>query len=314
MDDAILATNSLRDQGVEAELLHARFAICDRLEREKALQAYFGRSGQDRAGKVLVATQVVEQSLDLDFDVMVSDLAPIGSLIQRAGRLWRHMDIRPCHIRPVPGPILHVLSPDPDHVSCRSWVHKVLRKGAWVYPQAELWRSARVLFDEGEICAPDRLRHLIEAVHGMLAPPVPEALEDAQFQQEGKDILDKQLARNCLLNPFLPFNQVKMFKIWDDEQFPTRLGVPQVTLALAVDRDGTLHPYSDEGWAMSEVQVSRVKFGDPQDFDQSDPRIQSIKVDWPKGRQEHVLIAPLGHEGQIREGLIYDKDRGAIWE
>ncbi|MFC3119558.1 CRISPR-associated helicase Cas3' [Jhaorihella thermophila] len=102
------------------------FAICDRLDKERALQAVFGKSGQGRAGRVLVATQVAEQSLDLDFDVMVSDLAPIGALIQRAGRLWRHMDARPAPTRPVPEPVLHVLSPDPDRVDNARWLHQVL--------------------------------------------------------------------------------------------------------------------------------------------------------------------------------------------
>ncbi|MFT3688413.1 hypothetical protein [Paenirhodobacter sp.] len=95
VDDAIAAVDLLRAWGVKASLLHARFALCDRKRIEAAELARFGRNGEGRAGRVLVATQVVESSLDLDFDVMVPDLAPMAALIQRAGRLWRHMAERP---------------------------------------------------------------------------------------------------------------------------------------------------------------------------------------------------------------------------
>lgn len=58
---------------------------------EDVLNRFGKRSGSEqRTGQVLIATQVVEQSLDLDFDMMISDLAPMDLLIQRAGRLQRH--------------------------------------------------------------------------------------------------------------------------------------------------------------------------------------------------------------------------------
>lgn len=80
---------------VKCTLLHARFPYDERQERENEIEYRYGSQGEktDRPFKgIVVSTQIVEQSLDLDFDVMVSDLAPIDLLLQRAGRLHRHTD------------------------------------------------------------------------------------------------------------------------------------------------------------------------------------------------------------------------------
>ena len=92
VDDVLDAHSALQERGLNVDIFHARFALADRLRIEQRIVKTFGKDSKagDRAGKVLVATQVVEQSLDLDFDAMVSDLAPIDLLVQRAGRLWRH--------------------------------------------------------------------------------------------------------------------------------------------------------------------------------------------------------------------------------
>jgi len=81
----------------EAELLlfHARFPADERGAQERAVLERFGREARRPKRALLIATQVVEQSLDLDFDFMISDLAPIDLLLQRAGRLHRHERERP---------------------------------------------------------------------------------------------------------------------------------------------------------------------------------------------------------------------------
>lgn len=111
VDEAIAASERLRAAGLDPLLFHARFAMCDRQRIEKEVMDSFGREStpKQRRGKVLVATQVIEQSLDIDFDLMVTDLAPIDLIIQRAGRLWRH----PRNPRPIDRPELVVLSGEP---------------------------------------------------------------------------------------------------------------------------------------------------------------------------------------------------------
>ncbi|MEV4611066.1 CRISPR-associated helicase Cas3' [Kitasatospora sp. NPDC049258] len=76
-------------------LLHSRFPAWRRQEISEACEVQYGKPAAGvaatvRPGSVLVATQIVEQSLDLDFDLVVSDLAPLAQLLQRAGRGKRH--------------------------------------------------------------------------------------------------------------------------------------------------------------------------------------------------------------------------------
>lgn len=83
-----------REFDEDAVLLHARFIAADRVTAESHLVDELGPGAHRGSGRprrrVVVATQVVEQSLDLDFDVMVTDFAPVDLLLQRAGRLHRH--------------------------------------------------------------------------------------------------------------------------------------------------------------------------------------------------------------------------------
>ena len=80
----------LSESKVELGLVHARFPIFRRQELEECWMTKLGKEGNGRSGCILFSTQVVEQSVDLDADFMVSELAPTDMLLQRMGRLWRH--------------------------------------------------------------------------------------------------------------------------------------------------------------------------------------------------------------------------------
>ena len=164
VDEAIDACDRLRDAEMDSLLFHARFAMIDRQGIEAEVMRRFGRTRENDPprGRVLVATQVIEQSLDLDFDLMVTDLAPIDLIIQRAGRLWRHARGE----RPVGGPELIVLSGEPVEAPDKEWASRVLGRGTYVSPITRSSGAARSLFGAGGIATPDGVRALVEAVYG----------------------------------------------------------------------------------------------------------------------------------------------------
>ncbi len=318
VDDAIAAVRALRESGVNADLLHARLALGDRMAQQAEVLRRFGKDRQGGAGRVLVATQVVEASLDLDFDVMVSDLAPVAALIQRAGRLWRHMDLRPAVVRPVAGPRLNVLSPDPDVVGDSRWLHSVLDKGAWVYTQDQQWRTARELFSKGVIETPDGLRPLIEAVEGADVAPVPAVLEVAELERIGAGYGAQNLAE---------MNRIDLDQDYrgggadaDDRAFPTRLGVEQCVLVLARHQGERLIPWvaeaertEEELWVLSEVSVAARRLETLPLPDQAAQEISAVKANWPAWRRDSVTLCPVAGDGSICEGLRYEAIEGLVF-
>lgn len=313
VDEAIKIAENLSQRGIKNELLHARFAMIDRLGKERRVIQRFGKDGSDREGRVLVATQVVEASLDLDFDVMVTDLAPIGSLIQRAGRLWRHMDVRPSDKRPVSGPTLHIVSPNPDNVDNADWLEAALGSGRWVYQLDEQWKTARTVFDEGVIDSPNGLRKVIEAVHGESEISMPDVILKERNKLEGQFFAQAGIARANVVDCRKGFTQGAS-SISNDAEFPTRLAEKQITLVLARrNKNKEIRPWADHqdeamAWALSELTASKRKFESLLP-DQNCPDIRTIKEKWPAWKQEaHKLC--LVTNGMIGDNLRYDDEVG----
>jgi CRISPR-associated endonuclease/helicase Cas3 len=260
VDDAIEGHADLIAVGIAADLFHARFAMGDRLDIEAAAIERFGREATQtqRAGRVLVATQVIEQSLDLDFDLIVSDLAPIDLLIQRAGRLWRHVG----RDRPAAAdaPRLLVVSPEATADADGGWLSGPLRRTRNIYRWTILWRTARALFAAGAIDTPGDVRRLIASVYDSPDDDVPAGLTGALEREQGAESAAIQMAKMNVLNWK---DGYAAGQGWDsDVRTPTRLTEESITFRLARWQNGVLtpwyHPAESErlAWPLSEVSLA----------------------------------------------------------
>jgi CRISPR-associated endonuclease/helicase Cas3 len=246
------------------QLFHSRFALGDRLRIEQDVLGRFGKcsTARQRVGCILVATQVIEQSLDLDFDVMVTDLAPVDLLIQRAGRLFRHVRDESGNPLPVGSdrrgePVLWIFGPERNGEVSADWVSAWSRGTALVYDNhAYLWRTARELSDRLDLgTAP---RAAMEAVYDLGEDDYPQALQRSAYQAEGRRQGDGQVANFNTIAGNEAYENNGL--VWpDDLTAPTRLTQPTMELVLARVERGSIVPWVDgaDGWAMSVVRIRK---------------------------------------------------------
>jgi CRISPR-associated endonuclease/helicase Cas3 len=249
-----------------AALFHARFAMVDRLRIGKSLEHDFGNESGNasRQGKVVFATQVVEQSLDVDFDDMVTDLVPIDLIIQRSGRLQRHTrDASGNRIKGKDqrgGACLTVLMPEPLQDAKANWYSQLLPKAKKIYPDhGKLWLTADWLKRNGVFQMPEQARCMIETVYaGMTEFDVPEGLAKAVRDAEGERLSGQAMANFNSLNFDSGYDPTGIN--WkDDDNAPTRLGEKTVRIRLARITESGLQPWAETKtgmeWALSELTI-----------------------------------------------------------
>lgn len=231
--------------GTEIFLFHARFPANLRQKKEEAVLDAFGKSGDRRGRKILIATQVAEQSLDLDFDMMVSDLAPIDLLLQRAGRLWRHARAA----RPASEPVLAIAGlgeKEPDSFGNPLWWDMVYREDlllrTWVLLRTKV---------EGILRLPDDIDPLVQQVYEECVE-IPEFLRERMDGAIAKGEGDAMAAKGQANFAHIGFpddaswNQPERFVKADDDEpglhptliAQTRLGEPSVVAIPIFPGDG----------------------------------------------------------------------------
>lgn len=259
-------------------LFHARFALSDRLAKEEDVLAAFGpdSNASKRAGRLVIATQVIEQSLDVDFDLLVSDLAPIDRLIQRAGRLRRH-NRDAAGNRLAEGepdqrgvPVMAVFGPAWCAEPAVHWFKTAFPKAAGVYPNhSQLWLTAKAL-RSGRFTMPEDARALIEGVFGDDSE-IAKSLQRNSVTVQGQQMAGASQAKMNALNFAAGYRRGDVLDWWSEAKTPSRLGDASVNVVLARWEGGRLLPWArraSHAWAYSTVRVAeRLLAGVPQPED-----------------------------------------------
>jgi CRISPR-associated endonuclease/helicase Cas3 len=152
------------------ELLHARLPQAVREQRELGIVRRFGLNADRPERAVIVATQVIEQSLDLDFDVLVTEAAPADTLLQRMGRLHRHERPRPAEFAEAQA---WLLNPPCDGDGLPDF-----GASAAVYDEAVLLRTWAELRSRVNLTLPRDTEALIEGSYGDATETCDEALAE----------------------------------------------------------------------------------------------------------------------------------------
>ncbi|MCP5420352.1 MAG: CRISPR-associated helicase/endonuclease Cas3 [Gammaproteobacteria bacterium] len=222
VDNAQRLARQLREnaEGVPIDMFHARYRFVDRQAKETAVLNQYGREAPRGTGRILVATQVVEQSLDLDFDWLITQICPVDLLFQRIGRLHRHERVRPQGFEQ---PCCTVLSVEAEDYGLFELIYGNARV---------LWRTEQLLVGNPRIDFPKAYRDWIELVYGEEWDGEPEAITQSYCEFSGRQMAAAMDARQMVSLQRKPFSD-------DDVQITvkTRDGEMNVTV-LALRDDG----------------------------------------------------------------------------
>ncbi|MBT2526318.1 CRISPR-associated endonuclease Cas3'' [Streptomyces sp. ISL-99] len=240
------AASEASEAGPRLRLLHSRFPSDRRGGITAEAEGWFGRS--DKAGvrrprggraAVLVATQVIEQSLDFDFDLVISDLAPMAMLLQRAGRVWRHAVNNALRPPWASAPRLSVLAPVDDK-------GKLAVPVEWgeVYSPSLLQRTLETLLERGRnpVRVPGDVQGLVDKVYDLeFASADPDTLLRRDLERMAGDMAHTGIAKLVMLPP--PRDVATLHTLTDSDADPdlvaTRLGVESVpVLPVFVNEEG----------------------------------------------------------------------------
>ena len=209
-------------------LLHSRFPFYRREELEQEWMTRLGPEGERSKGAILVSTQIVEQSVDLDADVLFSELAPADMLLQRMGRLWRH----PRERRPVKEPRFCLLREKEDCSRFRQMeaesIRAVLGEKAFVYEPYVLLRTLEQWEPLTYLSLPSDIRPMMAATYE--ESDLPSGWEKLYEQAGGRRLAERRLADMA--------SDIWQEALDDEVILRTRLSGDDALMVLCTAREG----------------------------------------------------------------------------
>ncbi|MDQ3713873.1 MAG: CRISPR-associated helicase Cas3' [Acidobacteriota bacterium] len=339
------------------DLLHARFRFIERDERDRCCLKRFGKPKKKKTSDedildsnentgdcddkvfrpdfaVLISTQIIEQSLDLDFDLMISYLAPADLLLQRSGRLQRHK--RPERILYKNTPTLWILEPDINE-NGRLLIEKNLPDfglSGVVYDKHILLRTWLKLRGENKIEIPRQIEQLVEDVYREERQCFDESYLDI-WEETKADLKDKVMDKKQKAKAFYLaevdhpdiFNSFKHALDEDDPEKHSTLRAqtrdderPSVAVVLltrkeanSINLESEPNDETEEFLIMREVKFSR--------FVLTREILKNPKYkqkSWEKSallRHHRLLILEENNELMVgRDKIVLDKNRGVVFE
>jgi CRISPR-associated endonuclease/helicase Cas3 len=294
---------------IEVDLFHSRFRFIDRHKKENHVKALYGKDSDKRAkgGRILVATQVVEQSLDLDFDWMITHLCPVDLLFQRLGRLHRHErdeSERPLNFR-IPRCVVIVPEQEAEYGDSQ-YVYKNKRV---------LWRTQQLIeqaiLKSSPVIFPEAYRDWIEKVYQEEPWQDESAIMTAAYEKYTDEVqfVAKIAANRVMEMPIKPLSD-------EDDRVTTltRDGEMSVTVLPVFKQNGKAFTLENE-WVNEESkqyweQISLNSVCVPNSWRTFLPKPEDGVIYLPMQKNEEVWQAELDKEivfYSVQQGLARNK-------
>ena len=272
VDDAQSIAKRLEMNEFPVVIFHSRYRYKDRMKKEESVIQKYGKNSPSE-GLILVGTQVLEQSLDIDCDWLITFLCPIDLLFQRMGRLHRHTKPRPQKFE---RPLCSLIMPQAKERDYK--LHEYIYKNKRV-----LWRTQQLLYKNmslGHIDFPIAYRNWIERAY----------MED-EWEDEPREI-------------------VEAFEEYNNDILGSQYAAKIITQANAFleDREGNASALTREGEMNLTVIPILEKNGKYYFLDEEREEIQKNKPQWEKINQNSIGV-PQSWKREMEElddkGIFY---------